>query len=142
MALTLAVLVAAVLGTVGFVAAAAVGLRRRRLEVAALRATGLSRRQVAWSQTVERLGLLAVALLIGAGVGATVGWVLSPRLVLTEAATVPVPPPRAELDLVTAGMVGLVLAALATACAAALWVFVARLVARPISVELRAGEHT
>ena len=58
-------LVGAVLGAVGFVAAAAVGLRRRRTEVAALRATGLSRRQVAGSLALERLGLLAVALLLG-----------------------------------------------------------------------------
>ena len=141
-ALVLVVLVAAVLGVVGFVAAAAVGLRRRRPEVAALRATGLSRRQVTWSQVVERLGLLAVALLIGAGLGAAVGWVFSPRLVLTEAATVPVPPPRAGLDPTTAWSVGLVLVVLAAVCAAALWVLVARLVARPLSAELRAGEDT
>lgn len=141
-ALALAVLVGAVLGTVGFVAAAAVGLRRRRTEVAALRATGLSRRQVAGSLTLERLGLLGAALLLGAVVGGAVSGVLAPRLVLTEAATVPVPSPEAALDLGTVATVAVVLAGLALTSAAALWGFVTRLAARPMGAELRAGEDT
>ncbi len=141
-ALALAVLVGAVLGTVGFVAAAAVGLRRRRTEVAALRATGLSRSQVAGSLVLERLGLLGVALLLGAVVGGAVAEVLAPRLVLTEAATVPIPPPVAALDLGTVEAVAVVLVGLALTSAAALWGFVTRLVARPMSAELRAGEDT
>lgn len=141
-ALALAVLVGAVLGIVGFVAAAAVGLRRRRTEVAALRASGLSRSQVAGSLALERLGLLGVALLLGAVVGGAVAGVLAPRLVLTESATVPVPPPVAALDLGTVAAVAVVLIGLALTSTAALWGFVTRLVARPMSAELRAGEDT
>lgn len=141
-ALTLAVLTAAVLGTVGFVAAAAVGLRRRRTESAALRATGLSRRQVAGALVLERLGLLGVALLLGAAVGTALAGALGPRLVLTEVATVPVPGPVAALGLGTALLAAAVLVLMAVLGAAAVVVAATRVAARPMSADLRAGEDT
>ncbi len=141
-ALVLAVLTAAVLGTVGFVAATAVGLRRRRTETAALRATGLSRRQVAGALVLERLGLLVVALVLGAAVGTAVAGVLGPRLVLTEAATVPVPAPAAALGAGPALGVVLVLLVMAVLGAAAVVAAAGRVAARPMGDELRAGEDT
>ncbi len=138
-ALVLAVLASGLFGLIGFLASAGAGLRRRRTEVAALRATGLSRAQVRASLLAERLGLLGVALVLGCVCGVLAAWGLLPRLVLTEDAAFPVPGVSVGLAW---GLLAAVVLGLAAVASLLLRVLVGRVSSRPVAAELRSGEDT
>jgi putative ABC transport system permease protein len=137
--LLVGVLAAAVFGVIAFLAAAGAGLRQRRTEVASLRATGMSRRQVGLSLLAERAVLIAVATFLGVLLGLLTAEVTVPRLLLTEAGQLPTPPvsllvPWAALVPAAVGAV-----VLSTVLLAAM---VHGVVKRPVGDELRRGEDT
>jgi hypothetical protein len=83
--------VAGILAVAALWTAVGAGRRERRGQEAVLAALGLSVRRQTLQQCAERLAVAAPAALIGLGIGAGLAWLLLPYLILTEAATTPVP---------------------------------------------------
>ncbi|MFF2506115.1 FtsX-like permease family protein [Streptomyces sp. NPDC058067] len=98
-ALTAAAVAAALLAAVGFTVNTAGSLRERGGEFAVLRALGAPRRQLARLVAVEQGVLVALALLVGAALGAFLTRAVVPLVVLTGQATQPVPKLLVELPL-------------------------------------------
>ncbi|MER6914049.1 FtsX-like permease family protein [Streptomyces sp. NPDC000594] len=96
-ALFAATLAAALLAAVGFAVATAGALRERSAEFAVLRALGAPRRQLARLVAMEQSLLIALALLIGVGIGTVLTRAVVPLIVLTGRATQPVPSVLVEL---------------------------------------------
>jgi hypothetical protein len=71
-------LAAAVLGVLGFIAAASAMGGERRDEPVVLRALGLSRRRQRAMRTAETAGVAIYAVLVGGGLGAVVAWLVLP----------------------------------------------------------------
>ena len=90
-ALTIALAAALAFAMIGVMAGTSVELRRRRPELAALRAIGLGSRSLGRSLMLERVLLVTVTTCGGLVVGAAAGWLMVPWLVLTDQATSPVP---------------------------------------------------
>ncbi|MEU6825608.1 FtsX-like permease family protein [Streptomyces atriruber] len=88
---------AAALAAVGFAVSAAASLRERSAEFAVLRALGVPRRQLARLIAAEQGFLLALALLVGVGLGAVLTRAVVPLIVLTGDAAQPVPPVLVQL---------------------------------------------
>jgi len=89
--------VAAALAAVGFAVSAAGSLRERGAELAVLRALGAPRRRLARMIAVEQGALVALALVVGAALGAVLTRAVIPLIVLTAQATRPVPRVLVEL---------------------------------------------
>jgi hypothetical protein len=109
-ALMAVALAAAALAAVGFAVSAAGSLRERSAELAVLRALGAPRRQLARLVAAEQTLLIAIALLVGIGLGAVLTRAVVPLIVLTGQATKPVPHVLIELPV---SQVGLLLAGVA-----------------------------
>lgn len=91
--------VAAALAAVGFAVSATGSLRERGPEFAVLRALGAQRRRLARTIAVEQGVLVALALLVGAALGALLTRAVIPLVVLTSEATRPVPGVLVELPI-------------------------------------------
>ncbi|WP_428954629.1 FtsX-like permease family protein [Streptomyces sp. cg35] len=109
-ALTAAALAAAALAAVGFAMNTAGSLRERGAEFAILGALGASRRRLARLVAAEQGILVALALLVGIGLGTFLTRAVVPLIVLTGDATRPVPDVLVRLPL---HQVGLLLAGVA-----------------------------
>ncbi len=119
---------AAALAAVGFAVSAAASLRERSAEFGVLRALGVPRRQLARLIAAEQGFLLALALLVGVGLGAVLTRAVVPLIVLTGDAAQPVPPVLVQLPVAH-------VAALLTAVAAVPLLIIAAL-------SLRRGDPT
>ncbi|GLF98862.1 FtsX-like permease family protein [Streptomyces yaizuensis] len=111
-ALFAATVAAALLAAVGFAVATAAALRERASEFAVLRALGAPRRQLARLVAAEQSLLIALALLIGVGIGTVLTRAVIPLIVLTGQAAQPVPAVLVQLPF---DRVALLLAAVAAA---------------------------
>ncbi|WP_143661760.1 FtsX-like permease family protein, partial [Streptomyces sp. st170] len=109
-ALPAVAVVAAALAAVGFAVSASGSRRERAAELGVLRALGAPRRQLARMIAVEQGVLIALALLIGLGIGTVLTRAVVPLIVLTGQADRPVPPVLVELP---AGQVAALLAGVA-----------------------------
>ncbi|MEU9476621.1 FtsX-like permease family protein [Streptomyces sp. NPDC048191] len=90
-AFTAAAVVAAALAAVGFAVGAAAAQRARAADSAVLRALGVPRRQLARTAAAEQAVLVGLALAVGLGLGTVLARAVLPLIVLTGAATRPVP---------------------------------------------------
>ncbi len=109
-ALPAVAVVAAALAAVGFAVSASGSRRERSAELGVLRALGAPRRQLARMVAAEQGVLIALALLIGLGIGTVLTRAVVPLIVLTGQAGRPVPPVLVELP---AGQVAALLAGVA-----------------------------
>ncbi|MFG3407233.1 FtsX-like permease family protein [Streptomyces sp. NPDC048142] len=109
-ALPAVAVVAAALAAVGFAVSASGSRRERLAELGVLRALGAPRRQLARMIAAEQGVLIALALLIGLGIGTVLTRAVVPLIVLTGQADRPVPPVLVELP---AGQVAALLAGVA-----------------------------
>ncbi|ROV68736.1 FtsX-like permease family protein [Streptomyces globisporus] len=109
-ALPAVAVVAAALAAVGFAVSASGSRRERAAELSVLRALGAPRRQLARMIAAEQGVLIALALLIGLGIGTVLTRAVVPLIVLTGQADRPVPPVLVELP---AGQVAALLAGVA-----------------------------
>ncbi|MGV9287579.1 FtsX-like permease family protein [Streptomyces sp. NPDC003719] len=109
-AFTAAAGVAAALAALGFAVSATGSLRERGAEFAVLRALGAPRRRLARAVAAEQGVLVALALLVGAALGAVLARAVVPLIVLTPEAAHPVPAVLVELPV---GRVAVLLAAVA-----------------------------
>ncbi|MFD7125137.1 MULTISPECIES: FtsX-like permease family protein [Streptomyces] len=109
-ALPAVAVVAAALAAVGFAVSASGSRRERSAELGVLRALGAPRRQLARMIAAEQGVLIALALLIGLGIGTVLTRAVVPLIVLTGQAERPVPPVLVELP---AGQVAALLAGVA-----------------------------
>ncbi|MGW6288977.1 FtsX-like permease family protein [Streptomyces sp. NPDC055107] len=109
-ALRAVAVVAAALAAVGFAVSASGSRRERSAELGVLRALGAPRRQLARMIAAEQGVLIALALLIGLGIGTVLTRAVVPLIVLTGQADRPVPPVLVELP---AGQVAALLAGVA-----------------------------
>ncbi|WP_413753637.1 ABC transporter permease [Streptomyces sp. R-74717] len=109
-ALPAVAVVAAALAAVGFAVSAAGAQRERTAEFAVLRALGTPRRRLTRMIAAEQGVLIAIALLVGAALGAVLNLAVVPLIVLTGQATAPVPPVLVQLP---AGQVAALLAGVA-----------------------------
>ncbi|QXQ96904.1 FtsX-like permease family protein [Streptomyces sp. WY228] len=109
-ALPAVAVVAAALAAVGFAVSASGSRRERSAELGVLRALGAPRRQLAHMIAAEQGVLIALALLIGLGIGTVLTRAVVPLIVLTGQADRPVPPVLVELP---AGQVAALLAGVA-----------------------------
>lgn len=109
-ALRAVAVVAAALAAVGFAVSASGSRRERLAELGVLRALGAPRRQLARMIAAEQGVLIALALLIGLGIGTVLTRAVVPLIVLTGQADRPVPPVLVELP---AGQVAALLAGVA-----------------------------
>ncbi|MFI1221457.1 MULTISPECIES: FtsX-like permease family protein [unclassified Streptomyces] len=109
-ALPAVAVVAAALAAVGFAVSASGSRRERRAELGVLRALGAPRRQLARMIAAEQGVLIALALLIGLGIGTVLTRAVVPLIVLTGQADRPVPPVLVELPV---GQVAALLAGVA-----------------------------
>ncbi|MEU3435522.1 FtsX-like permease family protein [Streptomyces sp. NPDC006863] len=109
-ALPAVAVVAAALAAVGFAVSASASRRERAAELGVLRALGAPRRQLARMIAAEQGVLIALALLIGLGIGTVLTRAVVPLIVLTGQADRPVPPVLVELP---AGQVAALLAGVA-----------------------------
>lgn len=91
-------LAAAVLGAVGFSVSVIASVRDRRSQTALLAALGVSRGAQARLLCLEQLLLSGPAAVTGLLLGGLLARLLIPAVTLTAAATVPVPPVRADLS--------------------------------------------
>lgn len=91
-ALLAVAVIAAALAAVGFAVTAVGSQRERSAEFAVLRALGTPRRQLARMTAAEQGVLIAIALLVGALLGALLTRAVVPLIVLTGQAAQPVPP--------------------------------------------------
>ncbi|MCF3965426.1 FtsX-like permease family protein, partial [Streptomyces fuscigenes] len=98
------------LAAVGFAVGTIAALRERAREFAVLRALGAPRRRLARLLAVEHALLLGIALAVGLVLGVVLTRAVVPLIVLTGAATQPVPAVHVELP---AGQVALLLAGVA-----------------------------
>ncbi|NEC65197.1 FtsX-like permease family protein, partial [Streptomyces sp. SID9727] len=96
-ALLAVAVIAAALAAVGFAVAAVGSQRERSAEFAVLRALGTPRRQLARMTAAEQGVLIAIALLVGALLGALLTRAVVPLIVLTGQAAQPVPPVLVQL---------------------------------------------
>ncbi|MFF7339289.1 FtsX-like permease family protein [Streptomyces sp. NPDC008163] len=96
-ALLAVAVIAAALAAVGFAVAATGSQRERAAEFAVLRALGTPRRQLARMTAAEQGVLIAIALLVGALLGALLTRAVVPLIVLTGQAAQPVPPVLVQL---------------------------------------------
>ncbi|MFB7456456.1 FtsX-like permease family protein [Streptomyces sp. NPDC056188] len=136
-AFTAAAVVAAALAAVGFVVGA-VGTRRERdAEFAVLRALGTPRRQLARTLAAEQGVLVALAVAVGAALGAVLARAVIPLIVLTGQATKPLPAVLVELP---AARVALLLAAVAAAPLVVTAVLILRRPDPALSLRDRGGE--
>ncbi|WP_405403305.1 FtsX-like permease family protein [Streptomyces sp. NBC_01104] len=102
--------IAAALAAVGFAVAAVGSHRERSAEFAVLRALGTPRRQLARMTAAEQGVLIAIALMVGALLGALLTRAVVPLIVLTGQAAQPVPSVLVQLP---AGQVAALLAGVA-----------------------------
>ncbi|MFI6350779.1 FtsX-like permease family protein [Streptomyces sp. NPDC050560] len=102
---------AAVLAAVGFAVGAVASLRERREEFTVLRALGAPRGRLARTVAVEYATLIVLALVVGTALGALLTRAVVPLVVLTPAATVPVPTVLVELPPVRVAVLLLAVAA-------------------------------
>ncbi|MFJ1841842.1 FtsX-like permease family protein [Streptomyces sp. NPDC088146] len=109
-ALPAVALVAAALAAVGFAVSAVGAQRERNAEFAVLRALGTPRRRLTRMIAVEQGLLIAIALLVGAALGAVLNRAVVPLIVLTGQATAPVPTVLVQLP---AGQIAALLAGVA-----------------------------
>ncbi|OCC08276.1 FtsX-like permease family protein [Streptomyces sp. PTY087I2] len=109
-ALPAVAVVAAALAAVGFAVSASGSRRERAAELGVLRALGAPRRQLARMIAAEQGVLIALALLIGLGIGTVLTRAVVPLIVLTGQADRPVPSVLVELP---AGQVATLLAGVA-----------------------------
>ncbi|MFJ9113189.1 FtsX-like permease family protein [Streptomyces sp. NPDC102283] len=109
-ALRAVAVVAAALAAVGFAVSASGSRRERSAELGVLRALGAPRRRLARMIAAEQGVLIALALLIGLGIGTVLTRAVVPLIVLTGQADRPVPPVLVELP---AGQVAALLAGVA-----------------------------
>ncbi|WP_432079243.1 FtsX-like permease family protein [Streptomyces sp. YPW6] len=109
-ALPAVAVVAAALAAVGFAVSVSASRRERAAELGVLRALGAPRRQLARMIAAEQGVLIALALLIGLGIGTVLTRAVVPLIVLTGQADRPVPPVLVELP---AGQVAALLAGVA-----------------------------
>ncbi|MBK3530644.1 FtsX-like permease family protein [Streptomyces sp. MBT67] len=109
-ALPAVAVVAAALAAVGFAVSASGSRRERAAELGVLRALGAPRRQLARMIAAEQGVLIALALLIGLGIGTVLTRAVVPLIVLTGQADRPVPSVLVELP---AGQVAALLAGVA-----------------------------
>jgi hypothetical protein len=109
-ALRAVAVVAAALAAVGFAVSASGSRRERSAELGVLRALGAPRRQLARMIAAEQGVLIALALLIGLGIGTVLTRAVVPLIVLTGQAERPVPSVLVELP---AGQVAALLAGVA-----------------------------
>ncbi|MFJ4551526.1 FtsX-like permease family protein [Streptomyces sp. NPDC088817] len=136
-AFTAAAVVAAALAAVGFVVGA-VGTRRERdAEFAVLRALGTPRRELARTLAAEQGVLVALAVAVGAALGAVLARAVIPLIVLTGQATKPLPTVLVELP---AARVALLLAAVAAAPLVVTAVLILRRPDPALSLRDRGGE--
>ncbi|WP_307667708.1 FtsX-like permease family protein [Streptomyces sp. V2I9] len=96
-ALPAVAVVAAALAAVGFAVSASGSRRERSAELGVLRALGAPRRQLARMVAAEQGVLIALALLIGLGIGTVLTRAVVPLIVLTGQAGRPVPPVLVDL---------------------------------------------
>ena len=138
-ALAMAVAAALVFALIAVLAGASVELRRRRPELAALRAIGLGGGSLGRSLVLERVLVVTVAAFGGLVIGAVAGRLLVPWLVLTDQALAPVPAVDVSVPwLALAGFLAAVVV-LSTVLVVPLARSAARLV---VSDQLRFGEDT
>jgi hypothetical protein len=90
---------AALLAITGFWVSIAANVRQRRAENALLAALGVSQRSAALQLCLEKLLLSVPAAVLGVVLGTVVARLLVPAVILTPAATQPVPPPLTLFDL-------------------------------------------
>ncbi|MFH8517778.1 FtsX-like permease family protein [Streptomyces gelaticus] len=109
-ALPAVAVVAAALAAVGFAVSAVGAQRERAAEFAVLRALGTPRRRLTRMIAAEQGVLIAIALLVGAVLGAVLNRAVVPLVVLTGQATAPVPGVLVQLP---AGQIAALLAGVA-----------------------------
>ncbi|WBB80817.1 ABC transporter permease [Micromonospora sp. WMMD882] len=120
-ALFAATVAAALLAAVGVAVDVAATARRRRAELAVLRALGAGHRTVTRSLVVEQAFLAGVGVTAGLAVGVTVAATMAPLVVLTPSAQPPTPPVTLVIDwppLLATAAGALLLAVAATTVAA------------------------
>jgi hypothetical protein len=136
-AFDVALSVGVVLVGVGLLVAGAVNAGQRRVELAVLRALGVTTGQLRRALLAEQGVVVGAAVLAGVLTGAAVSWLTLPQLVMATDAT-PVPPQlRFSLTGVLVGVGAIVVAAVLAA--------VARLLAarrRPPAADVRLGADT
>ncbi|MFD1714368.1 FtsX-like permease family protein [Amnibacterium flavum] len=121
-ALWLTILAAGLLAAVGFAIHTASSLRARRLELAQLRAIGLTGRQLLGAVALESAVLVVLGVVIGVGVGVLLAAGLGPLVSVSAGGVAPVPSviivtPWPEIALLTGAVVVVVAAAIAIATA-------------------------
>lgn len=113
--LAIAFITVLVVSAIGFIVHAQVTFRARQTELALLRATGLSMRQLLALVTLEQLLVIGAGIAIGAFMGARLGATIMPYLGTSGAGIRIAPPMILEIDwglvAVTFGLVGAVFAA-------------------------------
>lgn len=113
--LAIAFVTVLVVSAIGFIVHAQVTFRARQTELALLRATGLSMRQLLALVTLEQLLVIGAGIAIGAFMGARLGATIMPYLGTSGAGIQIAPPMILEIDwgavAITFGLVGVVFAA-------------------------------
>ena len=118
-ALWLAILAGGLLAAVGFAVHSTATLRARRIELAQLRAIGLSRRKLLGLVATESLLLAALGTVFGIAIGILLVWLVGPLVAVSPDGTPPVPSVAVQLPLSDFGLLALeVVAVLAIVVAA------------------------
>jgi ABC-type antimicrobial peptide transport system permease subunit len=107
-ALWLAILASVLLAAVGFAVHSTASLRSRRLELAQLRAIGLSRRRLVALVAGESAMMCALGTLFGVSIGVLLAWLVGPLIAVSGTGTAPVP--SVEVVVPWIGIIGLVAA--------------------------------
>ena len=104
---------AGLLAVVGFCVSIAASLRSRRIQAALLAALGARRRALAVQLALEQLMLTVPAALIGILAAAIISRLLVPAITLTPSGTAPFPPVLVEFPVGQAGLLALIVVAVA-----------------------------
>ena len=119
-ALWLAILAGGLLAAVGFAVHSTATLRARRIELAQLRAIGLSRRKLLGLVATESLLLAALGTVFGIAIGILLVWLVGPLVAVSPDGTPPVPSVAVQLPFADFGLLALeVVVVLAIVVAAA-----------------------
>jgi predicted lysophospholipase L1 biosynthesis ABC-type transport system permease subunit len=137
-ALWLAILASVLLAAVGFAVHSTASLRSRRLELAQLRAIGLSRRRLVALVAGESAMMCALGTLFGVSIGVLLAWLVGPLIAVSGTGTPPVP--SVEVVVPWIGIIGLVAAVVLVLVLVVVIVARVQRFAEPADL-LRAGEE-
>jgi FtsX-like permease family len=110
-ALWLAILAGALLAAVGFAVHSTTTMRARRLELAQLRAIGLSRNKLVGLFTIESLLLCVLGAVFGIAIGLTLVWLVGPLVAVSPDGSPTVPSVTIEIPWTSIGLLVVELAA-------------------------------